>query len=236
MVDIHSHFLPQIDDGPRHVNESVAMLADSYLQGVTVCVSTSHIILHGEEDIETFLKKREMSVKLLEDSLAKSDVVVPKLLYGAEVFLDNDISKFNEFKKICISGTNLLLVELSTRKYNPNYAEWLYLLNLKGSVPILAHIERYPYVKELLADLEAINVVYQMNARAVLRNKWFKYLLDLYYDGKAVVISSDMHNMGMRSSCMKKAYDKVCNYYSQDVADDIFERNAEKILGLEFNK
>lgn len=231
MIDIHSHFLPRIDDGPRYVDESVAMLEDAYLQGVTICAGTSHISLHGEDDIEAFLKRRGESIQLLEGALANNNVV-PKLLYGAEVFLDNDISKFDGVEDLCISGTNFLLVELSTVKYNPNYAEWLYLLNLKGIVPILAHIERYSYIKELLGELEAVNVVYQMNARPLLKNKWFKFLLDLYYDEKTVIVSSDMHNMGMRKSCIKKVYDKVSNHFSQRVADDVFEKTAAALLKL----
>lgn len=233
MIDVHSHFLPQIDDGPRQVNESIAMLGDSYQQGVTVCAGTSHLVLHREGSIELFLEQRDNAIVSLEKALEDIGTVVPKLLYGAEVLLDNDISKFDGLKRLCISGTNLLLVELPTKKYNQNYAEWLYLLNLKGIVPIIAHIERYSYIKVLLEELESVNVVYQINAKTILKNKWFKFLLNLYYHEKSVLVSSDMHNMGTRKSCIKKAYDKVCKHYSKHIADDIFEKNAAKLIGLD---
>ena len=83
-----------------------------------------------------------------------------------------------------------------------------------------------------LSELEAVNVVYQTNAKATIKNSWFKFILSLYYNEKSVVVSSDMHNVGLRKSYMKKAYDKVCKHYSQEVAGDIFERNAAKLISL----
>ncbi len=236
MIDLHAHFLPGIDDGSKTVDESIAMLDDAYKQGVTVCAGTSHIVLHGEGCIESFLKKRNNAIADLEKSLEYSGCVVPKLIYGAEIFLDNDISKYNGIEKLCLNGTTLLLVELPTKAYTPEYAEWLYSLTLKGIVPIIAHIERYSYINELLNELDMVNVVYQTNAKSVMKNSWSKFVFELYYSGKAIVVSSDMHNMGLRKSYMNKAYDKVCKHYSQAVADDIFERNAAKIIGFDLSK
>lgn len=234
MIDLHAHFLPGMDDGAKNVDESISMLNDAYRQGVTVCAGTSHIVLHGEGSIETFLKKRDNAIVGLEKSLEDSGVGVPKLLYGAEIYLDNDILGYNGIEKLCLTDTNLLLVEFSTKAYDPEYAEWLYSLTLKGIVPVIAHIERYPYINELLNELDTVNVVYQTNAKTILKKSWFKFILGLYYNEKAILVSSDMHNIGLRKSYMKKAYDKVCKYYSQEVADDIFERNAAKLIGSNF--
>ena len=65
MIDLHSHFLPDIDDGAKSVEESITMLSNSFLQGVGVCVATPHCILHHENSIKTFLQHREKSFKLL---------------------------------------------------------------------------------------------------------------------------------------------------------------------------
>ncbi len=236
MIDIHAHFLPGMDDGAASVNESVKMLCDAYNQGVTVCAGTSHIVLHGEKSIDSFLKKRQDAVFELEKALAENDISVPKLLYGAEIFIDNDISEYSGLERLCLTGTPLLLVELSTQTYNPDYAEWLYSITLKGIVPVIAHIERYPYIQELLSELDSVNVVCQMNAKTIIKNNWFKFLLKLYHDEKSILVASDMHNLGMRKCFMEKSYNKVKNYYSQDVADDIFERTAAKLIGIDVNK
>ncbi|MBR5322687.1 MAG: hypothetical protein IKU48_03995 [Clostridia bacterium] len=236
MIDLHTHFLPEMDDGAKNVDESILMLREAYKQGVSVCAGTSHIVLHSESNIEAFLKKRDNAIVSLRKKLVGSENLVPKLIYGAEVFLDNDISKYNGVEKLCLTGTNLLLVEFPTREYNPEYAEWLYSLTLKGIVPVIAHFERYSYINELLDDLDSVNVAYQMNAKTVMKNSWFKFILGLYYHEKKVLISSDMHNMGLRKTCMKKAYDKICKYYSKEVAGDFFENTASQLISTVFIK
>ena len=100
MIDIHSHFLPEIDDGAKNVSESIAMLTDSKKQGVEICVGTSHVTVHSDNGIAKFLEKRKYSIELLENRIAKEKCDVPKLLYGAEVFLDNDISLYEENKNL----------------------------------------------------------------------------------------------------------------------------------------
>lgn len=231
MIDIHAHFLPAIDDGAKDVNESIRMLTDAYKQGVTMCVGTSHAFLHGNGSVNAFLDKRDSSIGLIESVLKSKKISVPRMLYGAEVYLDNDITGYGDFKKLCISGTNLLLVELPTNKYNTEYSEWLYSISLHGVVPILAHIERYPYFSELEPELDSFNIIYQTNSKTVLNSGWRKNIAEMCDGGKCMVVSSDMHNMGLRSSCMKKAYERM-KHFRPDIVEDVFTKNAAALLGV----
>jgi len=163
MIDLHSHFLPGIDDGAKDRKDSLRMLAEAFRQGVMLCAGTPHAIVHTNEEINVFLYKRQQSIDVLLNGPMPE--TIPNLIYGAEIFLDNDISQYPDIKKLCIGNSNLLLVELSTQKYNPEYAEWLYSLSLVGIVPIIAHIERYPYFEEFSAELGDINIVFQMNCK-----------------------------------------------------------------------
>ncbi len=221
MIDIHSHFLPGIDDGAKSIEESLLMLQNSFDQGITVCVATPHVFLHSSQAVTCFLEKREKSIKLLSGALNKSSEDYPRMVYGAEVFLDNDISVYRGIEHLCITGTNYLLVELSTTKYHPKYHEWLYSLNMKNIVPIIAHIERYSYFDKLMSDLEGVRVVYQINAKTVLSGGGRALLIALCERAERVLIASDMHNMGLRKSCMKKAYDKLKKYYPK-LTEDVF--------------
>ena len=45
MIDIHSHVLPGIDDGSKSVDMSLAMLKESYKQGVDTVVATPHFYI-----------------------------------------------------------------------------------------------------------------------------------------------------------------------------------------------
>ena len=42
MIDIHSHIVFGVDDGPKTKQESKALLTEAYSQGVRTIVSTSH--------------------------------------------------------------------------------------------------------------------------------------------------------------------------------------------------
>ncbi|HHR5444450.1 TPA: CpsB/CapC family capsule biosynthesis tyrosine phosphatase [Streptococcus agalactiae] len=42
MIDIHSHIVFDVDDGPKTLEESLSLIEESYRQGVRIIVSTSH--------------------------------------------------------------------------------------------------------------------------------------------------------------------------------------------------
>ena len=42
MIDIHSHIVFDVDDGPKTIDESLDLIGESYRQGVRTIVSTSH--------------------------------------------------------------------------------------------------------------------------------------------------------------------------------------------------
>ena len=42
MIDIHSHIVFDVDDGPKTLEESLALIGESYRQGVRTIISTSH--------------------------------------------------------------------------------------------------------------------------------------------------------------------------------------------------
>lgn len=221
MIDLHSHFLPHIDDGARSVNESIEMLVESKKQGVELCVGTPHVTLHRDESIRSFLEKRSECISVLEEKIRETKAEVPSLSYGAEIFLDNDVSNYDGLSKLCLGSTNSLLVELSTVSYNTLYPEWLYSLSLKGFVPIVAHVERYPYIREFISELDGVNVVYQINAKSLMKHKWRSFLAEMHENGKRVIVASDMHNTGLRRCVLEKARHKLEKHHS-DIVNDVF--------------
>ena len=42
MIDVHSHIVFDVDDGPKTLEESLDLIGESYAQGVRAIVSTSH--------------------------------------------------------------------------------------------------------------------------------------------------------------------------------------------------
>lgn len=86
MIDIHSHIVFDVDDGPKSREESKALLAESWA-GVRTIVSTSHrrkgMFETPEEKIaENFLQVREIAKEVA------SDLVIA---YGAEIYYTPDV-------------------------------------------------------------------------------------------------------------------------------------------------
>ncbi len=223
MIDIHTHCLPKIDDGAKDVVQSLEMLAESYRQGVRKIVATPHCIVHKQERIENFLTKRQESVSVLQKHIAED---IPDMLFGAEVYLDNDIAAYDNIHKLCISGTSYMLIELAENLSAEKTADILYRLILKGITPIIAHIDRYPQWKEYVSAFLALKVIYQINASNFLTFKgrtFIKYFIKNKYP---IVIGSDMHNMDTRPCNMGKAYEKAKAKFGDD-ADIMFKHNLD---------
>ncbi|EHE31730.1 tyrosine-protein phosphatase cpsB [Streptococcus pneumoniae 2070108] len=95
MIDIHSHIVFDVDDGPKSREESKALLEESYRQGVRTIVSTSHrrkgMFETPEEKIaENFLQVREIAKEVADDLV---------IAYGAEIYYTLDALEKLEKKK-----------------------------------------------------------------------------------------------------------------------------------------
>jgi len=95
MIDFHSHILPGMDDGPETLEQSLAMLRDSFLQGTDLMVSTSHFY-GGEEYPREFLRRRTAAVRQLKNAMLLSTEVYPRVVLGAEVLFFPGISEAEE--------------------------------------------------------------------------------------------------------------------------------------------
>lgn len=228
MIDIHSHVLPEVDDGARSVEESLQMLRDSYNQGVEACVATPHCTVHNNDSINDFCKKREEGFLRLKPYLDES---CPRIILGGEIYLDNDLSRYEDIKKLCIGDTDFMLVEFPFRKQSKQIADWIYSLTIMGITPIIAHIDRYPNWKKLMEELSELNVIYQLNATIFLSMGTRHIAKKILEKNEIFIVSSDMHNTDVRCSYMEKAYMRAEKMYPLDV-DELFGENAKKILGI----
>ncbi|MBQ7900410.1 MAG: hypothetical protein IJ365_00415 [Clostridia bacterium] len=227
MIDLHTHILPGIDDGAKDVSQSVQMLMDSYSQGVTLCAATPHCCLHADNSVDEFLAKRDEAYSQLMQNL--SNLQVPRIITGAEVYMDNDISRYDGIERLCIGGSRFMLVEFPFTSFDPEYSEWLYNLNLKEIIPVIAHIDRYDYHDDLIASFSGVRIVYQVNNIRAHDIRGRRFIKKLLGTGYMVIMSSDMHNTDTRPCDMKKSYDVLCKRMPK-YADDLYINNAGIII------
>ncbi len=216
MIDLHTHILPAIDDGPKSVEEALEMTEELYKQEVRAAVCTPHFD-PTKISLEYFLERRENALLKMKD--ARID-----LIPASETFLHAYLFHYTDLSRLCIENTRYLLLELPFwTKYDNKMAEYLdRLINYYGIIPIIAHIERYPAVKiKHIKVMKELGCMIQMNTSMILnrktRKKAFRYIKRSYVD----VIGSDCHNNRTRPPVMLEAYHKI--------RDKLGEKYTEKL-------
>ena len=205
MTDFHTHVLPQIDDGSKSVEQSVEMLKMLAKQGVDTVYATPHFRA-DIYSIDEFIKVREESLKKLSKAMKGGDY--PKIKLGAEVFLSSDLITMDNIDKLCIEGTNLLLVEMPYTGWTFSHLNYIeQLLASYNIVPVIAHIDRYlyPHTPETIKALLDMEVMVQCNADSIIRWTTRYKLLKMIKKGQIDFIGSDCHDTEGRKPNIAKA-------------------------------
>lgn len=230
MIDFHTHILPSIDDGARTVEESINMLKSSYGKGIRTSVLTPHFYPKGEDSLKPFLERREKAYELLKRNVA-CETEIPELRLGCEVNLATDVSEYDGIERLCIEGTDYILLEIPhNAEWNEELCDKIYNVRLKGLKPIVAHIDRYlPIPKKALKDLSEVGALYQMNADAFLYFGLKKEAARLFEKGFVHILGSDMHNLKDRPNNMDKAIKELKAHFSDEHIRYLHE-NAEAVI------
>ena len=159
MIDIHNHILYGVDDGSKDLDMSLAMLKEEMEQGVTRVYLTPH---QNQQTLTgPLLKERYQS--FLEELKEKG--IDMDIRLGAEIYYYPGLKQdLLSGKALTMDESKYVLVEFSTRT-ETNVSEIVYELVVAGFTPIIAHIERYPYLKkEDYFDIKEAGGLIQINS------------------------------------------------------------------------
>ncbi len=215
MIDFHSHILPRLDDGSKSVEESLAMLSTLREQGIDTVLATPHFYA-DKESLETFLKRRNESVELLKSALPET---APNILIGAEVLYYPGIVRMEGLKKLCIEGTNLLLLEMPFSRWTEYTVREMIELASRGNMTlVLAHLDRYLsyQTKDTLRKIYSAGMLMQFNASFFLNMPTKRKALSMLKHGEINFVGSDCHNMTSRPPRIGEAYAAAEKKLGQD--------------------
>lgn len=190
MVDIHTHLLFGVDDGPKTLEESIEMIRDAINIGFNEFYLTSHYN-KGRFSNENYDKNYEiLKIRCMELNLKV------KLHKGNEIYLDENIDIILKEKKFNVIKNNFILVEFSPLT-SPIVGKYLLKKVLKKRlVPILAHIERYIYFKKNdFIELKKLGIKFQVN----ISGEKPKHIIKLIKNGHIDYFASDAHGVEKRS-------------------------------------
>lgn len=168
MIDIHSHILPNIDDGARSIEETFNLINEAKSVGFDAIISTSHYI---EGYYETDAPEREVWINAIYDNLKAKNIDI-NLYLGNEIYISENIIKLlEEGKASTINDTNYVLFEMPLNQEPMILYDVVYEMMQYKLVPILAHPERYSFIQqdpELVYDLIQKGVLMQSNYGSII--------------------------------------------------------------------
>lgn len=202
MIDLHTHLLPAMDDGSSNVEESIALLDMLRAQGIEAIAATPHFYPE-ENSPEEFLFRREQSFARMSRAL-KGDFPVA---LGAEVHYFSGIGQSDEIKRLCISSTDLLLLEMPFQPWSHSMVRDVEELGERQNIQVvLAHIERYMrWQNGLWPQLLKSGVLMQCNASFFLNWRTKRKACAMLKKGQIHFIGSDCHNITVRPPRMGEA-------------------------------
>ncbi len=215
MIDWHTHILPCVDDGSKSIKESLAMLKLLRKQGIRTVIATPHFYADASS-VDDFLKKREESYRALNSRLLPN---LPEIIPGAEVCYYPGISNLSGLERLCIRGTNLLLIEMPMATWTQHTVnEVMELACSREFTVILAHVDRYIRFGnyEIIKKMSEAGILMQMNAGFLdgffNRQKAFRLL------GSGIVrfIGTDCHNMNSRKPMISEAIIHIRKKFGDD--------------------
>ena len=197
-ADMHAHIIPGIDDGSQDVATSIAMIKGLQELGFSKFISTPHIMPGVFNNDEESIRA---ATELLNQSAPKETGTTVQ--YAAEYYIDDDFPQMvNSGKPLLTFGDQYVLVEANMMSRTRNLEEALFELRLRGLRPILAHVERYPYMYEhhrldQYEKLRDADVLLQVNLRSFTGNygeiqkRIARHLADA---GMISFLGTDLHN------------------------------------------
>ncbi len=230
MVDIHSHILPEVDDGPKSWDVSIEMCRRAAADGITHMVATPHAN-------ERYLYEREYTQDLvaqLQDKVGDS----LKIGLGCDFHLsyENIQDALAHPKRYVINDTRYLLVEFSNYSVPQQTSDSFHKLGDCGMTPIITHPERNPILRENLqrvVEWAEQGCVIQMTGSA-LTGFWGertrRAALWLLEHQAVHVLATDAHDTEKRVPILSTARDAAAKISGEEVAQALVEGNPRAII------
>jgi protein-tyrosine phosphatase len=194
LVDIHSHLLPGIDDGPDDLEGSLDMARIAVASGVTTMAATPHL----RSDFPG-VHVEEIGARCDELRKALDEERIPlRVVSGAEVSLVWALEASDEQLKLASYGQRGTDLLIETPMDVSMLENLLFAIRSKGFRVTLGHPERsreFQRAPERLERLAEQGVLLQLNGRALIsrRSPPGRLADRLCRDGQAHVIASDGH-------------------------------------------
>lgn len=224
ITDFHSHILPCADHGSDSPETSQRQLGLLARAGVDRVVATPHFY-PSDITAEAFLALRRQCAEALHATLGEP---APEIVMGAEVLVCCGLDEMEGLEKLCVEGTDTILLEMPFREWSEPLIETVGRIKRRGLNPVMAHIDRYD--DKPIERLLEFGIMCQVNASALASRRGRGWLLDLVKEGRICALGSDIH--GADRACAK-AFSRACELLGAEL-QPLMERTETLLAGAEY--
>ena len=234
MIDIHCHILPNMDDGPETLDETLEMCRMALADGTTTIVATPHqqdgihntsadAILKNVHSVAALLKRSNLNLELLPGADVRVDVDTGEKIGQGEILSLNNTKRY-------------FLLEFPAHTIPPNMDRLIFNLLLKNIVPILTHPERIFEVQEnpnRVYELVSMGVLSQITAMSVtgeFGSRARKCARMLLKHNLVHIIASDAHSADYRPPILSNAVKAVSRLLGEERAMDMVTTIPSQII------
>ncbi|MGB8064371.1 MAG: CpsB/CapC family capsule biosynthesis tyrosine phosphatase [Candidatus Sulfotelmatobacter sp.] len=230
MIDIHSHILPEVDDGPKTWETCVAMCRMAAADGITHMVATPHANDRYHYDREYLEQITAHLQELVGDSL--------QISLGCDFHLsyENVQDALAHPARYVIGGTRYLLVEFSNFSIPQQITDSFAKLADHGITVIVTHPERNPILREhpqRISEWAEQGCVVQVTGSS-LTGFWgersrraAEWLLE---HQSLHVLATDAHDTVKRVPILSTAREAAAEICGEEVAEALVEANPRAII------
>lgn len=239
MLDLHVHVLPGIDDGPRTLEDALALAQALADDGIEHIVATPHIYPG------VFDNSASRIGEVFDDfQSAVSDAgIALTMTWAAEVRICPEILDWIEARRLpmlngSLVGPSTALIELPDGQIPVGTDKLMGMMLERGITPLMAHPERNKAVMEQPTRLEALRRLgckFQVTAGSVLGDFGSRAQTTaqkLLEAGWVDVIATDAHNRSSRRPRMGAARDWLTEHYDAALALRLTKTQPTEIAGL----
>jgi len=164
-TDLHSHLLPEIDDGCSSMDETLTIIKQMKGLGYKKLVVTPHIMAHKYPNTINIIKQGLFELR----GYLKVKNIDIEIEVAAEYYLDEYFLKLISCKELLSFGKNYVLFELPYSSRPQELEQSVKLLLNKGYKPVLAHPERYKFLRTVLEyrELKKMGLLFQVNINSI---------------------------------------------------------------------